>query len=308
MNYGYVRVSTTEQNIDRQIRAMNERGIENIYIDKFTGISFDRPNYEKLRRRMKSGDVLFVKSLDRFGRKYTAVLEEWRYLAKKGVAVVVMDMPILDTRNKDGNLMGRFVSDLVLQILSFVAEQEYRNIHERQRQGIEAAKAAGVRFGRPRHPVPDSFWEVVEDCRKGKISIPQAAKRAAMPQSSFYGNYQRYLKGDLETEKEPLPICPYLKRVPNANDCLDCFRPNCSFEDEKNDFEVREPYRPKYNSEIACAKAKELRERRRAEGLCPTCGLRPPEEGKKHCRECLDRANGYYRYKQIKKARMRGED
>ena len=102
MNYGYVRVSTTEQNIDRQIRAMNEKGIEHIYVDKFTGISFDRPNYEKLRRRMKSGDVLFVKSLDRFGRKYTAVLEEWRYLAKKGVAVVVMDMPILDTRPRGG--------------------------------------------------------------------------------------------------------------------------------------------------------------------------------------------------------------
>jgi len=310
MNYGYVRVSTTEQNVDRQIRAMNERGIENIYIDKFTGISFDRPNYERLRRRMKSGDVLFVKSLDRFGRKYTAVLEEWRYLAKKGVAVVVMDMPILDTRPRGGdkNLMGKFIADLVLSVLSFVAESEYRNIHERQRQGIEAAKARGVKFGRAKKPIPETFWDAAEGVRKGKLSFVKGAKSAEMPRTTFWNAYQRYIKGEVKPGKEPLPICPYLRRVPNANDCLDCFRPNCSFEDEKNDFEVREPYRPKYNSEMACAKAKELRERRRAEGLCPTCGLRPPEEGKKHCRECLDRANGYYRYKQIKKARMRGED
>jgi len=306
MNYGYVRVSTTEQNIDRQIRAMNEKGIEHIYVDKFTGISFDRPNYEKLRRRMKSGDVLFVKSLDRFGRKYTAVLEEWRYLAKKGVAVVVMDMPILDTRNKDGNLMGRFVSDLVLQILSFVAEQEYRNIHERQRQGIEAAKAAGVRFGRPPKPLPENFFEAAEKVRKGKLSIKRAGPSIGMPTTTFYTAYQRYLNGEDQSKEKPLPICPYLMRVPNAKDCLNCTSAKCDMEDEKEDFEFREPYKKDLESERI--KAKERRERRKAEGLCPTCGLRPPEEGKKNCRECLDRANGYYRYKQIKKARMRGED
>lgn len=303
MNWGYVRVSTTEQNIDRQIRAMHEKGIEHIYVDKFTGISFERPNYEKLRRRMKSGDVLFVKSLDRFGRKYTAVLDEWRYLAKKGVAVVVMDMPILDTRNKDGNLMGRFVSDLVLQILSFVAEQEYRNIHERQRQGIEAAKAAGVRFGRPPKPLPENFFEAAEKVRKGKLSFVKGAKSAEMPRTTFWNAYQKYIKGEVKPGKEPLPICPYLRRVPNANDCLGCFRPNCSFEDEKNDFEVREPYRPKYNPEVASSKARERRERRIAAGLCPLCGVNPPEEGKKACHECLDKRKEYHRYKVMQKMR-----
>lgn len=305
MNYGYVRVSTSEQNTDRQLDAMKELGIEHIYIDKFTGISFDRPNYERLRRRMKSGDVLFVKSLDRFGRKYTAVLEEWRYLAKKGVAVVVMDMPILDTRPRGGdkNLMGKFIADLVLSVLSFVAESEYRNIHERQRQGIEAAKARGVRFGRERKPIPETFWEAAEGVRKGKLSFVKGAKKAEMPQTTFWSVYQRYIKGDVKPGKEPLPICPYLKRVPNTNDCLGCFRPNCSFEDEKNDFEVREPYQPKYNPEVASKKAKERRERRIAAGLCPLCGVNPPEEGKKACRECLDKRKEYHRYKVMQKMR-----
>lgn len=150
MNYGYVRVSTSEQNTDRQVNAMKERGIEQIFIDKFTGITFDdRPNYNRMKLRLKKGDVLYVKSLDRLGRKYSLVIDEWRWMAKHGIAVVVMDMPILDTRDKKDGLMGKFIADLVLQILSFVAESEYRNIHERQRQGIEAAKKAGVKFGRP---------------------------------------------------------------------------------------------------------------------------------------------------------------
>jgi len=306
MNYGYVRVSTTEQNTDRQVDAMKELGIENIFIDKFTGINFeDRPEYQRLKRRLKKGDVLFIKSLDRLGRKYTLVLDEWRWMDKRGVAVVVMDMPILDTRSRGGdkNLMGKFIADLVLQVLSFVAESEYRNIHERQRQGIEAAKARGVRFGRERKPIPETFWEAAEDVRKGKLSFKKGAKSAEMPLTSFWNAYQRYIKGEVKPGKEPLPICPYLRRVPNANDCLDCFRPNCSFEDEKNDFEVREPYQPKYNPEVASKKAKERRERRIAAGLCPLCGVNPPEEGKKACRECLDKRKEYHRYKVMQKMR-----
>ncbi len=199
--------------------------------------------------------------------------------------------------------MGKFIADLVLQVLSFVAESEYRNIHERQRQGIEAAKARGVKFGRAKKPIPETFWDAAEDVRKGKLSFAKGAKSAEMPLTSFWNAYQRYIKGEVKPGKEPLSICPHLGRVPNANDCLDCFRPNCSFEDEKNDFEIREPYRPKYNPKAACLKAKERRERRIAAGLCPLCGVNPPEKGKKACRECLDKRNEYYRYKVMQKMR-----
>ena len=290
MNFGYVRVSTTEQNIDRQVIAMKERGIEKIFVDKFTGINFeDRPEYQRLKRRLKKGDVLFIKSLDRLGRKYTLVLDEWRWMDKKGVSVVVMDMPILDTRNKNGNLMGKFVADLVLQILSFVSEQEYQNIHERQRQGIEAAKAAGVRFGKPRKPLPENFFEIAEDYRKGKLILNKAAEKTGMPRTTFYSAYQRYLNGEQQAEEEPLIICPYLKRAPNMLDCLYCDSPECSFENEKETFEFRMP--PHRNLERERIKAKERRERRKAMGLCPMCGKRPLEEGRKACRICLDRRN-----------------
>lgn len=239
MNYGYVRVSTTEQNTDRQVDAMKEIGIEKIFVDKFTGINFeDRPEYQRLKRRLKKGDVLFIKSLDRLGRKYTLVLDEWRWMDKRGVAVVVMDMPILDTRSRggDNSLMGKFVANLVLQILSFVAEQEYRNIHERQAQGIAAAKARGVKFGRAKKPIPETFWDAAEDVRKGKLSFAKGAKSAEMPLTSFCNAYQRYIKGEVKPGKEPLPICPHLGRSPNTLDCLHCTQMECDFEDEKEDF------------------------------------------------------------------------
>jgi DNA invertase Pin-like site-specific DNA recombinase len=269
---------------------MKERGIEKIFVDKFTGINFeDRPEYQRLKRRLKKGDVLFIKSLDRLGRKYTLVLDEWRWMDKKGVSIVVMDMPILDTRNKNGNLMGKFVADLVLNILSFVSEQEYRNIHERQRQGIEAAKAAGVRFGKPRKPLPENFFEIAEDYRKGKLILKKAAEKTGMPLTTFYSAYQRYLNGEQQAEEEPLIICPYLKRAPNMLDCLYCDSPECSFENEKETFKFRMP--PHRNLERERIKAKERRERRKALGLCCICGKKPPEEGRSACRECLDSSN-----------------
>ena len=301
MNYGYVRVSTSEQNTDRQVNAMKERGIEQIFIDKFTGITFDdRPNYNRMKLRLKKGDVLYVKSLDRLGRKYSLVIDEWRWMAKHGIAVVVMDMPILDTRDKKDGLMGKFIADLVLQILSFVAESEYRNIHERQRQGIEAAKKAGVKFGRPPKPVSEKFFSIAEDVRKGRMTLTKGAESAGMPMTSFWTAYQKYLDGEQPKDKEPpLPKCPYLKRIPNMLDCLYCDSQECSFENEKEDFEFREP--PHRNLERERMKARERRERRAALGICPKCGKRPPEEGKKLCRECLDRANKtakeYYRKK-----------
>ena len=158
-NYGYVRVSTKDQNEDRQYIALRELCIpeENIFMDKQSGKDFVRPQYRRLVRRLKKDDLLYVKSIDRLGRNYTEILEQWRILTKeKGADIVVLDMPLLDTR-RGKDLMGTFLSDIVLQVLSFVAENERSNIRQRQAEGIAAAKARGVRFGRPPLPLPENF-------------------------------------------------------------------------------------------------------------------------------------------------------
>ena len=178
MTYGYIRVSTLEQNEARQIDAMDSAGIsrECLFIDKRSGKDFNRPAWKRLKRTMKHGDLLVVQSLDRLGRNYEEIIEEWQGLVKaKGANIRVLDMPLLDTTNKENGLLGRFVSDIVLQILSFVSENERRNIKERQRQGIAAAKARGVRFGRPRVGNDKQIAECLGAIREGSLSVSDAA-------------------------------------------------------------------------------------------------------------------------------------
>ena len=162
--YGYVRVSSTDQNEERQLIVMNERRVlpGNVYIDKQSGKDFERPQYKKMLKKLKAGDLLYILSIDRLGRNYKEIQNQWRILTKEiGAYICVIDMPLLDTRNgKD--LMGTFIADLVLQILSFVAQSERENIRKRQAQGIAAAKKRGVRFGRPEKPMPEGFAETVK--------------------------------------------------------------------------------------------------------------------------------------------------
>ena len=195
--YGYIRVSSTDQNEERQLIAMQELCIpkRNIYIDKQSGKDFKRPQYKRLARRMKKDDLLYIKSIDRLGRNYKEILEQWRILTKeKGVDIVVMDMPLLDTR-RGKDLMGTFLSDIVLQVLSFVAENERENIRQRQAEGIAAAKARGVKFGRPALPLPDNFREVHKAWREKKIPLRLAAKACNMPEGTFYYKAVKFEKG-----------------------------------------------------------------------------------------------------------------
>ena len=176
--YGYIRVSTREQNEDRQILALKELSIpeKNLFIDKQSGKDFERPQYRKMVRKLKKDDLLYIKSIDRLGRNYSEILEQWRILTKeKGIDIVVLDMPLLDTR-RGKDLMGTFLSDIVLQVLSFVAENERSNIRQRQAEGIAAAKARGVRFGRPPKPLPENFHEIYQQWKNGKITGLEAAK------------------------------------------------------------------------------------------------------------------------------------
>ena len=185
--YGYARVSTREQNENRQIIASTEMGVpeQNIYLDKLSGKNFERPQYKKLLRKLNSNSVLYIKSIDRLGRSYRDLSEQWRIITKKkGADVVVIDMPILDTR-RERNLLGTFISDLILALLSYVAETEYRTIHQRQAEGIAAAKARGVKLGRPPKPLPDNFHDVYQKWKAGKISIEEAARHVNMPASTF---------------------------------------------------------------------------------------------------------------------------
>ena len=186
--YGYVRVSTKEQNEDRQMRSLHGVKIpgKNIFMDKQSGKDFNRPNYQRLLKRMKPEDVLYVKSIDRLGRNYEEVLEQWRILTKeKKVDIVVLDMPLLDTR-RGKDLMGTFLSDIVLQVLSFVAENERKNIRERQKEGIDAAKLRGVQFGRPQQPTPDNFIQVYHRWLNKEISGVEAAKQCNLTKTTFY--------------------------------------------------------------------------------------------------------------------------
>ena len=185
--YAYVRVSTREQNEDRQLIAMNELQVpkKNIFIDKQSGKDFERPRYKKLIKRLKKDDLLYIKSIDRLGRNYNEIQEQWRILTKeKAVDIVVLDMPLLDTR-RGKNLMGTFLSDIVLQVLSFVAENERVNIRQRQAEGIAAAKARGVRFGRLPKPLPPNFHAVYQRWKHGEITGTAAAKECEMPLSTF---------------------------------------------------------------------------------------------------------------------------
>jgi DNA invertase Pin-like site-specific DNA recombinase len=192
--YGYARVSATDQNADRQIIAMREKNVPeaHIYLDKQSGKDFHRPQYSKLVKTVKKGDFLYVLSIDRLGRNYEEIQNQWRILTKEiGIDICVIDMPLLDTRNgKD--LMGTFIADLVLQILSFVAESERTNIKKRQEQGIAAAKANGVKFGRPKLPVPDDFPELLENWQNKTISLDQVLRQCHMSKATFYRNMREY--------------------------------------------------------------------------------------------------------------------
>jgi hypothetical protein len=196
--YGYVRVSSTDQNEDRQMMALNKVNVpeKNIYTDKLSGKDFNRPQYKKLVRKLKAGDLLYILSIDRLGRNYEEIQNQWRILTKEiGIDICVLDMPLLDTMNgKD--LMGTFIADLVLQILSFVAQSERENIKKRQQEGIAAAKAKGVKFGRPPLPLPENFHEVHQAWRNKKITLRQAAEASGMPEGTFYGKARKFEKSD----------------------------------------------------------------------------------------------------------------
>ena len=185
---GYARVSSYEQNEDKQIIALKEMGVpeKQIYIDKQSGKDFDRPQYKRLLRELDEDCVLFVKSIDRLGRNYADLNEQWRRITKeKGADIVVIDMPILDTR-RERNLVGTLMSDIVLALLSYVAENERVNIRQRQAEGIAAAKARGVKFGRPQVPLPENFDEVCKQRREKKLTLKQAAKACGLAESTFF--------------------------------------------------------------------------------------------------------------------------
>lgn len=192
--YGYVRVSTKDQNEDRQLLALKELAVpeKNLFIDKQSGKDFERPQYRKMMQKLKKDDLLYIKSIDRLGRNYSEILEQWRILTReKGADIVVLDMPLLDTR-RGKDLMGTFLSDIVLQVLSFVAENERLNIRQRQAEGIAAAKARGVRFGRPPKPLPENFPYLYQQWKAGEITASLAAELCGMPLSTFRYHAQRY--------------------------------------------------------------------------------------------------------------------
>lgn len=186
--YGYIRVSSTDQNEDRQLLALRDMGIpdRHIYIDKQSGKDFHRPRYQRLMKKIEPGDLLCIVSIDRLGRNYEEVQNQWRILTKEiGVDICVVDMPLLDTR-RDKNLMGTFIADLVLQILSFVAQNERENIRKRQAEGIAAAKARGVHFGQQAKPLPECFDNLRREWRGGRTSLSKAAAACGMAKTTFY--------------------------------------------------------------------------------------------------------------------------
>ncbi len=197
-NYGYIRVSTREQNEDRQLIALRDVDIPagNLYMDKQSGKDFQRPQYQRMIRRLGRDDVLYIKSIDRLGRNYGEIQEQWRFLTKeKGADIVVLDMPLLDTR-RGKDLLGTFLSDIVLQVLSFVAENERVNIRQRQAEGIAAAKARGVRFGRPPLPLPENFRAVHRQWREKKLPLPKAAAACGMKEGTFYARARKMEAGE----------------------------------------------------------------------------------------------------------------
>ena len=191
MKYGYIRVSTKEQNIDRQLNCMYAQGLDNksIFIDKQSGKNFDRNEYQILKNMLKSGDLLIIKSIDRLGRNYDMIIEEWRTLVNiLNVDIQVLDMPLLDTRAEGRNLIGKFISDIVLQILSFVAENERDNIKLRQAEGIRIAKEKGKHLGRPKIILPNNFKNIANKYKNKEITLAEALSALNMNRSSFYKN------------------------------------------------------------------------------------------------------------------------
>ena len=210
--YGYARVSTRDQNEQRQIYALRTLGVleQNIYSDKISGKDFERPQYKQMLKSLKSGDLLYIKSIDRLGRNYDEILEQWRLLTKTiGIDIVVIDMPLLDTR-RGKDLLGTFLSDIVLQLLSFVAENERTNIRQRQAEGIAAAKARGVKFGRPPKPLPVNFHEVYRRWSSGEITGTVAAKRCGMPLATFLYQAKFYKNVNILKEGESTKMCTLL--------------------------------------------------------------------------------------------------
>ena len=192
--YGYVRVSSVDQNEERQIVELLKRNVlcKNIYIDKKSGKSFERSQYKRLVKKLKQGDLLYILSIDRLGRNYLEIQEQWRMHKKeKGINICVIDMPLLDTRSgKD--LMGTFIADLVLQILSFVAQNERENIRKRQAQGIAVAKAKGIKFGRPQIILPENFGELVCDWERKRLPLSEVLEICKMSEATFYRKLREY--------------------------------------------------------------------------------------------------------------------
>lgn len=205
--YGYIRVSSTDQNEDRQRIALDAKGVpnQNIFMDKQSGKDFDRPQYKRLVRKLKPGDTVYVLSIDRLGRNYKDVQEQWRIITKeKGADICVIDMPLLDTRTAK-DLMGTFIADLVLQILSFVAENERVNIKKRQEQGIAAAKAKGVRFGRPEKPIPENFAQIVTKWELQELDIRDVLSLCDMCAATFYKRLREFrIANETKEEAEQL--------------------------------------------------------------------------------------------------------
>lgn len=197
-SYGYVRISSVDQNEDRQMIEMEKIGIDdiNIFVDKQSGKDFNRPQYKKMIDLLQEGDVLYIISIDRLGRNYAEIQNQWRLLTKEiGVDICVIDMPLLDTR-RDKDLMGTFIADLVLQILSFVSQSERENIKKRQEQGIAAAKARGVRFGRPEKPMPEDFSTIIKSWERGNISFDEAVEKCGFSSATFYRRLREFRVGE----------------------------------------------------------------------------------------------------------------
>lgn len=193
MTYGYVRVSTQTQNISRQMEEMYKLGLTNkqIYVDKQSGKDFERKNYQKLKKKLKKDDLLIIKSIDRLGRNYDMIINEWADLTKSiECDIFVIDFPLLDTRIEGRNLVGKFIADIVLQVLSFVAQNERENIRKRQAEGIRIAKEKGIHMGRPRYKLPDNFYDVVNRYLKREINHMQALDILQMNRGTFF----KYLK------------------------------------------------------------------------------------------------------------------
>ncbi len=203
--YGYIRVSSIDQNDERQMVEMRKIGIteKQIYKDKQSGKDFNRPMYQKMLRKLKKGDVLHILSIDRLGRNYEDIQSQWRYLTReKEVDISVIDMPLLDTR-RGKDLMGTFLADIVLQVLSFVAQNERENIRKRQAQGIAAAKANGIKFGRPVIKVPQDFPDIVHRWESGSIKVCEAAELCGVCESTFYHRLREY-RALFGTDKQKL--------------------------------------------------------------------------------------------------------